>query len=218
MNQELNQIIWRKFYLGIELDKAEQKYVVSLLPINSKGIRIDMYVYSNVSKKMYYIHLFETKQDVLKYYLNLFLIFKEEIKESLQLKDQLCRYDEKYQNNLALFRTRGLKLKSMRKLIESFVNNKPICTGIFDTKQYLLRNNISCTFDINLHWEPETHRPVLLDDRMAFLKEEEKTIYKKDEVQQLSWISYKLHQSEVKKKKVIILEDNEQKIEFIKID
>ncbi|CAD8140934.1 unnamed protein product [Paramecium pentaurelia] len=218
MNQQLNQIIWRKFFEDIKLDQAEQKYLVSLLPINSKGITIDLYVYSNVSRKMYYIHLFETKQDVLKYLLKLFLIFKEEINESLQLKGQLCRYDEKYQNNIALFRTKGLKLKSMRKIIERFVNNKPICTGIFDTKQYILRNNITCTFNINLHWEPEAYRPILIDDRLVFLKEEEKTIQQKDEVQKLSWLSYKQHQIEMKKNKIIILEDKEQKIEFIKID
>jgi hypothetical protein len=50
------------------------------------------------------------------------------------LKDILCRYDEKYQNNLALFRTRGLKLRRMRKIIETEVLNQPICTGIFDSK------------------------------------------------------------------------------------
>lgn len=58
----------------------------------------------------------------------------------------------------------------MRKIIESFV----ICNKIDYLK--ILRNNITCTFNINLHWEPEAYRPILVDDRLVFLKEEEKTI------------------------------------------
>ncbi|CAD8057789.1 unnamed protein product [Paramecium sonneborni] len=219
MNLQLNQIIWRKFYEEIELDKPEQNYIQSLIPIDQKGITIDLYVYSNVSRKMYYIHLFESQQDVYKYQFKLFLIFQEEIKESLQLKHQLCRYDEKYQNNLAIFRTKGLKLKSMRKIIESFVNSKPILTGIFDTKQQILRKNTITTFNIKLHWEPEATKPILVDDRIAYIKEEQKFTQKKNEVQKLSWSSYQQHQIETKKTKVIIIEEDEQKkIEFIKID
>lgn len=45
---------------------------------------------------MCFIHIFDTNLEAIKYYFIVFFIFKDEIRESLKLKVELCRYDERY--------------------------------------------------------------------------------------------------------------------------